>query len=146
MTHAFTSSVTIDRPVAEVWQLASAVERWPEWMNGLDSARLADGGTLAARKKVVFHTRGADRESEVLSCEPPHELVLASRQAGFYAIYRYRFAESAATTSVQLEAECEASGLLSKLMAPMVRRLIAKTDRGQPQALKALIESGTAGD
>ena len=62
--------------------------------------------------------------------------LLRSTQGGVSADYEYRLQSVAAGTQLTLAAQCSFRGLW-KLLAPLISPLMARTDSGQPEALKA---------
>ena len=139
MPQSFSATETINRSPADVW---ATLTDWPaatRWMNGIDSMS-ADGDT-AAGTHIRFHTRGADRDSLIASCEPGRSIVLRSQQGGVTADYVYRLEPvGEAATRVTLVAECNFSGLHYRLLAPLIRFAIRRTDGGQIADLKRLME------
>ena len=105
-------------------------------MNGIDSMS-ADGDT-AEGTRIRFHTRGAERDSVIASCEAGRSIVLRSQQGGVSADYVYSLEPVGETaTRVTLVAECSFSGLHYRLLAPLIRFAIPphrrRTDR-RPEA------------
>ena len=100
----------------------------------------ADGDT-AEGTHIRFRTRGADRDSLIASCEPGRSIVLRSQQGGVTADYVYSLEPVGETaTRVTLVAECNFSGLHYRLLAPLIRFAIRRTDGGQIADLKRLME------
>lgn len=138
MSTTFEVETTINHPADQVWATLTDWEKAPAWMNGIDSIR-AEGDT-AVGTKIVFHTRGKDRTSEIVQCEPGREVVLRSVQGGVTADYAYRLepvGESA--TKVSLVADCTSEGLMWKVMSPMISIAMKMSDGGQLEALKKVM-------
>ena len=130
---------TINRSPEEVWEVLTD---WPgavRWMNGIDSMSI-EGETVEGAR-VRFHTRGQDRDSVITQCEVGCSLTLRSQQGGVTADYTYSIeAVGDSSSLVSLEAECHFSGLLFRLLGPLISFAIRRTDRGQIAALKQVIE------
>ena len=139
MAKTISVSETIDRPPDEVW---SVLTDWPgavRWMNGIESMSI-DGETVEGAH-VRFHTRGQDRDSVITHCEPGRSITLRSQQGSVTADYRYSIeAVGDSSSRVSLEAECQFSGLLYRLLGPLIGFAIRRTDGGQVAALKRVIE------
>ncbi len=139
MTQTISVVETINRPPAEVWEVLTD---WPgavRWMNGIDSMSI-EGETLEGAR-VRFHTRGKDRDSVITHCEAGRSLTLRSQQGGVTADYTYSIeAVGESSSRVSLEAECHFSGLLFRLLGPLIGFAIRRTDGGQIAALKRMIE------
>ncbi len=139
MTVAFDVDVRIEKPPEAVWALLTDWPRAPEWMAGIDSLEVR--GPTEAGSSVVFRARGKERTSELTSVEPGAALTLVSEQGPVRAAYTYSCAPDGSGTRLRLVADCEISGPL-KLLGPLLRFAVRRTDSGQPQNLKALLEGG----
>ena len=139
MTRTISTSETINRPPEDVWDVLTD---WPgavRWMNGIESMSI-DGET-AEGARVRFFTRGQDRESMITQCESGRSITLRSQQGGVTADYRYSIeAVGESSSRVSLEADCQFSGLMFRLLRPLIRIAIRRTDGGQIAALKRVIE------
>ncbi|MEL7207027.1 MAG: SRPBCC family protein [Actinomycetota bacterium] len=139
MAEAFTSSATIERPREEVWATLTDWSKVPAWMQHINSMR-ADGPTSAGTQ-LWFEARGKERPSMIADLREGESLTLRSTQGGVTADYHYRLTSlDATTTRLDLRAECATSGAWS-LVGPLLRFMMARSDRGQPEALKQLIEA-----
>ncbi|MXY85770.1 MAG: hypothetical protein F4Y95_04570 [Chloroflexi bacterium] len=141
MARTISASETIDRPADEVW---AVITDWPNavhWMNGIESMSIE--GEPVEGAWVHFFTRGQDRESVVVRCEPGRSVTLRSQQGGVTADYTYSVESAGESSSrVGLEAECRFSGWRYLLLGPLIRFAIRRTDGGQIAALKRVIEGG----
>ena len=143
MGNGFRSSEHIHRPVEEVWAILTDWGHAPQWMNGIDEMSGPDPQSVAEGATVRFRARGADRESTVAVWSPPRRLVLRSRQGGVTATYKYTCEPEEDGTRVTLQAGCEMRGLGWRLIGPLIRYLMKRSDGGQIAALKRLLESGS---
>ena len=139
MARTISVTETIDRSPGEVWEVLTD---WPggvRWMNGIESMSI-EGETVEGAH-VRFHTRGQDRDSVITHCDPGRSITLRSQQGGVTADYTYSIeALGASSSRVSLEAECHFSGLLFRLLGPLIGFAIRRTDGGQIAALKRVIE------
>lgn len=139
MTQTISVSEMIDCPPDQVW---ATLTDWPSairWMNGIESMSI-EGETVEGAR-VRFFTRGKHRDSLITHCEPGHAITLRSQQDGVTADYTYSLESvGESQTRVSLVAECEFSGLRYRLLGPLIRFAIGRTDGGQIAALKRVIE------
>jgi carbon monoxide dehydrogenase subunit G len=141
MKRAFESVTVIDRPVAEVWRELTDWEHAPRWMTGVD-AMASDAGTTVGAT-ITFHTRGRVRTSTVAAVEPQRSVTLDSVQGGVTARYRYLLEPVGERTTARLTADVAAAGLWAPL-GPVVRAAIRRSDAGQLDALRGVLEPGRA--
>lgn len=139
MTDIFQASERIERPVGDVWGVLTDWGRAPQWMKGVESMHAE--GASAQGTTVVFAARGQERTSTIEAWTPPRRLVLTSRQGGMTARYEYRCEPEGGATRVTLHATCEARGPVWRLLTPLIRAAIRRSDAGQVAALKRVVES-----
>lgn len=140
MARAFSVETTIAKPAPEVWQALTDWSNAHRWMAGVDWLK-ADGET-AQGTRITFRARDHDRTSTITACEPPRSLVLHSEHGGVSADYEYAVEELGdGVTRVRLTADCRMRGLPWRILAPLIRMAMKKTDAGQLEALKQLIEN-----
>lgn len=139
MARTISAAETIERPSAEVW---ATLTDWPgaiRWMNGIDSMSI-DGETVEGAR-IRFLARGNERDSLITHCEPGRAITLRSQQGGVRADYTYSLESvGESSTRVSLDAECHFSGLQYRLLGPLIRFAIRRTDGGQIATLKRVIE------
>ncbi|WP_164842523.1 SRPBCC family protein [Actinoplanes solisilvae] len=132
MTIAFTKSVIVGRPVAEVWARLTDWPAAPAWMAGVESVRVSGS-------ELVFRSRGRDRTGRIEIVEPGRTVVVHSSQGGVTAAYTYRCEPDGDRTTLTLTADCRAGGGW-RPFAGLLRAAIRRADGGQPAALKRVIE------
>ncbi len=138
MATAFESEASIGRSATEVWAALVDWPRAPTWMRGID--RIAADGPAVAGTKLTFAARGADRPARIIEVDEGRRLVLLSEQGPVAATYRYEIESIGDERSViRLHAECDVGGPL-RILAPLIRRVLRRTDGGQPEALRAMLE------
>lgn len=138
MTRTIDVAVTIDRPADEVWRALTDWAAAPRWMNGIDGMRA--GGPTAVGTELVFEARGKARSTRITACAPGRAVTLSSHQGPVRAEYTYTVEPiDDATSRAALVADCAMTGPM-RVLAPLLRRVIRKTDGGQMNALKAVIE------
>lgn len=139
MTKAFDVDTTIGRPAGEVWATLTDWANAGRWMRGVDS--LTAHGPHEAGTRLTFRARGKDRTSMIAHIDPGRSITLRSMQGGVTADYRYRLEPVGNdSTRVRLEAECSTTGSWS-LVGPVLRAVMKRTDSGQLENLKAVMEA-----
>ena len=141
MSKGFQSSEYIGAPVEDVWRALTEWQQAHKWMNGIESMRGPDRRDIEPGSKVTFRARGADRESTITVWSPPKQLVLCSRQGGVTAVYEYTCSPEGEGARLTLQASCEMRGSGWRLIGPLIRYLMKRTDSGQPAALKRVFEA-----
>ena len=140
---AIDTSTSVAAPPHEVWRALTDWSRAPRWMPGVQQLR-ASGATLAPGTTLTFTGRGKERTAVVEEGAAPGHLVLVARSGPVTATYRYRLLpEADGRTRLGLVAEVRVGGPLA-LLAPVIRRSIAREDGVQPDRLRALVEGAGA--
>lgn len=139
MTTAFTATVSVDRPVAEVWAYLTDWNQAGAWMSGVDAIESA--GRDEVGTEVVFHTRGRRRTGTVTASVPGRSLTLTSVQGGVRAAYAYTCEPAEDGARVSLLVDVTASGLWT-LAGGLVRRAIRRADGDQLDVFKRAVETG----
>ncbi|MET0789348.1 MAG: SRPBCC family protein [Cellulomonas sp.] len=132
MGTAIDTTTTIAAPPDAVWAALTDWSLAPRWMPGVTAMQ----GPLAAGSVVTFTVRGKDRTAVVETLDPPRTLALLSRSGPVTAVYTYTLT---AGTDLRLVADVDVRGPL-RLLAPVIRRSIAKEDGVQPDRLRAVVE------
>lgn len=137
MRRAFERTTTIDAGPDEVWRTLVDWEAAPRWMGGVEA--IAVDGPTAVGAQVTFTARGRERHSEIVEVEPGRRVVLRSTQGPVTADYTYEVAGDAPATTVTLLADCAVAGPMT-VLAPLLRRAMARTDRDQLDHLRDVLE------
>ncbi|WP_420623173.1 SRPBCC family protein [Candidatus Poriferisodalis sp.] len=141
MAQAFSVDEVFHRPAAQVWE---ALTDWPnahQWMPGVEGMT-AEGDT-AEGTQLKFRARGADRLSTIAQCDAGRSIVLRSVQGGVTADYAYEVHEHGEDSArVTLVANCQITGLLWRLLSPLLRVAVRMSDGKQLRLLKAIVEVG----
>ena len=139
MAQAFDVTTIINRPADEVWATLVDWSKAPLWMRAVDS--MTANGPNEAGTELVFRARGKDRPSSILAFDPGRSVTLRSVQGGVTADYRYRVDPEGDTTArVNLNADCSTTGVWT-IVGPLLRLMMRKTDSGQLDALKKMMEA-----
>ncbi|WP_456787150.1 SRPBCC family protein [Cellulomonas sp. P5_C5] len=135
MTTAIDTTTTIAAPPDAVWAALTDWSLASRWMPGVT----AMSGPVAQGAVVTFTVRGKERTAVVDTLAAPRTLALLSRSGPVTAVYTYTLSGTADGTRLRLLADVEVGGAL-KVLAPVIRRSIAKEDGVQPERLRAVVE------
>ncbi len=94
--------------------------------------------------ELRFVARGSERTSTITELDPGRRITMTSSQGPVTAHYRYAIAPAGGGSSVTLEAEVLVKGPL-RVMAPTIRKAIAKEDGTQLERLAAVVAAEPAG-
>lgn len=130
----------IEASAQEVWQHLAEPAAMNAWMSGIDDMRTADGGPMTEGSELHFIARGKERSTRVVEFRAAEALTLRSTQGPITATYRYHLRPDGARCRATLEAECTATGW-GRIVVPLIAPLIRRTDGGQMQALKQVVEA-----
>lgn len=138
---ALERSISISRPIDEVWTLmtdwSQAGEWWPHVLEveGPHPVRAGD--------MLTFSYQGTLASATVDVADEPRRLVIRRVNGSVAATFDYRLESGTNATTVSLHASLVAEHAL-RLVAPLLRRALARTDRAQLDLLSQLAE--TPGD
>jgi carbon monoxide dehydrogenase subunit G len=144
---AITQSVTVDRPVAEVWAFIGNFENTTRWSRGVLEARqtsdgpLGIGSTLQAVVKAFGRRRTADYL--VTEYEPNHAFAFEVTSGPMTSRARYSVEPVGAGTRLSASGELEASGLY-KLLAPILLRTVKRHSQDDLANVKRILEASVA--
>jgi uncharacterized protein YndB with AHSA1/START domain len=139
-------SITIDRPVEDVFAFVADCRNDPRWCSRVLSVEqvAGDGPGPGARYRAVHRPirlrKPLDLAVEVLAVEPPHRMTLRERDDDgvFDVAYELR-ADGAGTRMTQYD-QVDLTGVPG-VLHPLARRTIGRHLDEQLTALKALLES-----
>jgi carbon monoxide dehydrogenase subunit G len=138
-TEVFTTETVIDQPVDVVWARLIDWDTAAGWMSGVDA--LHAHGPTAAGTTLVFTTRGKERAGQITALDPGRSITLTSIQGGVTADYVYACARHGQGTRVSLVVDCRMAGPV-RLLGPVIRSAIRRTDSGQLDAFAATFATG----
>ena len=130
-------SITIDRPLEQVFALASDPNAWPEWDPAIAEVRV-DGPMAAGLRGVEVRTQGGrafEFPFQVLEFEPHRRFVMEGEGGGLHVRAELRATAHNGATRAEFEGDFEPRGLL-RLMTPLLGQLIAKGARETLRGLK----------
>ena len=134
-TSAIDTTTTIAAPPDAVWAALTDWSLASRWMPGVT----AMSGPVSPGAVVTFTVRGKDRTAVVDALVAPRTLALLSRSGPVTALYTYTLSGSGPGTDLHLLADVTVRGPLA-LLAPAIRRAVAREDGVQPENLRAVVE------
>lgn len=138
MTIAFSTSKSIPASPDTAWRTLTDWGRADRWL-GVERMH---GETLPrVGSELTFVARGSERTSTITELTPGHSITMTSSQGPVTAHYRYGVAPDGDGSTITLEAEVLVKRPL-KMMAPMIRKSIAKEDGDRLDRLAALVAAG----
>jgi ligand-binding SRPBCC domain-containing protein len=96
--------ITINAPLAVVWQVFSGFDTWGEWTSACQMCHYQEGREMAAGtcvsfvvKPFIFPVRVAPR---ITSCDPGREVIWEGGRLGIHAVHTWRFREEKGKTVI----------------------------------------------
>jgi carbon monoxide dehydrogenase subunit G len=142
-----TQSVTVNRPVAEVWNFISNFENTTRWSRGVLEARqtsdgpLDVGSTLQSVVKAFGRRRTADYL--VTEYEPNHAFAFKVTSGPMTSRARYSVEPAGAGTRLTASGEAEATGLYT-LVAPILVGTLKRHSQDDLANVKRILEASVA--
>lgn len=141
-------SVTINRPIEEVFGYLSDIERQPEWVNSMSESHKTSSGPTEVG--TTYHQVGKtlgrrmDLECEVTGYEPPTLYAFRARTGPANLVMQVALtAEGPQTTRLTQTVEGESGGMF-KLADPILVPVLKKQFASDLETLKAMLEGGVA--
>ena len=142
-----TQSVTVNRPVAEVWDFISDFENTTRWSRGVLEARQTSDGPLGVGStlQTVVKAFGRRRTADYLvtEYEPNHAFAFKVTSGPMSSRARYSVEPAGAGTRLTASGEAEAAGLY-KLLAPILVRIVKRHSEDDLASLKRILEASRA--
>jgi carbon monoxide dehydrogenase subunit G len=142
-----TQSVTVDRPVEEVWDFIGDFENTTRWSRGVLEARQTSDGPLGVGStlQTVVKAFGRRRTADYLVTEyqPNHAFAFEVTSGPMTSRARYSVQPAGAGTRLTASGEAEASGLY-KLLAPVLVRTLERHSQDDLANVKRILEASAA--
>lgn len=140
-------SITIDRPVEEVFTYLSNIERQPEWVSSLQGSSKESQEPTAVgtryRQQSKILGRKIDLNNEITAFEPPQVYEFHSTSGPMQMTMRFTMTAEGTGTHVLQVVEGESGGFF-KLADPLLARTLRKQLEADLETLKVMLESGAA--
>jgi carbon monoxide dehydrogenase subunit G len=142
-----TQSVTINRPVEEVWDFIGSFENTTRWSRGVLEARQTSDGPLGVGStlQTVVKAFGRRRTADYLvtEYEPNHAFAFEVTSGPMTSRARYSVEPAGAGTRLTASGEAQATGLY-KLLAPVLLRTLERHSQDDLTNVKRILEAPVA--
>ena len=137
-------SVTIARPVADVFAFVADGLNGPLWRSGVLDVEHVSGSGVGALYRQGLKGPGGRRvaaDYEVTAYEPDRRIAFKAVAGPVRPTGEYRFAAAGVGTALTFSLSAELGGLQKLLLGGAVQRTM-EAEVGATEALKTLLESG----
>jgi carbon monoxide dehydrogenase subunit G len=142
------STVTVDKPAAEVFPWLLDADKVPRWMTGLEVYEPLDPPPLAVgsriRQQLSISGQQLRFELQVAELDEPRTAVLRFEGSGFSAANEYTVAAADGGSSVTWVIAGETTSFKAKLIAPMVQAKLQEKLDADLARLRALLAGEVA--
>jgi uncharacterized protein YndB with AHSA1/START domain len=139
----FTNTITIDRPVAEVFAFLAQLENLPRWNYAISETRKISIGPIGAGARYeqtrTIPTRSTET-FEITAYEPDRTLAIRGTFGPFPGRFTYELEPMGNHTRLVNTVDLEPSGLVS-IVAPLLTSRVKAAVAANLGALKQLLES-----
>lgn len=143
----FTTEMTIDRPVGEVFTYLSRIEDAPSWYSAVTSVQRLDNGPVGTGARFRFQRKlgsnDADNEVEITAFESDRLLELSSVSGPTPFVYRYELARAGRGAHLRLRGTISGEGLTgpAALLKPLAEKFFHHGMIDNLESLKRLMET-----
>jgi carbon monoxide dehydrogenase subunit G len=142
-----TQSVTVNRPVEEVWDFIGDFENTTRWSRGVLEARQTSDGPLGAGAtlQTVVRAFGRRRTADYLVTEyqPNHAFAFTVTSGPMRSRARYLVEPAGTGTRLTASGEAAATGP-ARLLAPILVRIVKRHSQDDLANLKRILEASVA--
>lgn len=139
----FSNTVTIERPVADVFAYLARLENLPQWNYAISETRQVSGGSVGVGTRYTQTRRLPSHSSEevaVVAYESERQLVLRGTFGPFQGSARYVLEPLGNATRLVNDMELEASGVM-RLVAPLAAARVKAAVAANLDVLKQVLEA-----
>lgn len=133
--------VEIAAGIGAVWQVLSAIERWPEWYPGVHDVLLR--GALAEGTRFTWKVGRVAIASTLLEVEPPRFIAWRGTMLGIRGVHVWRLDRATCGTMVTTEESWD--GLIPRLLRGRSRRTLGQATQSALRELKSHLEKAQPG-
>lgn len=139
----FQTSINIAGPIDDVFAYVADPRNLPAWNSAVRDVRpIAPGSGGAGRTYEMerqLPTGRATNRLEVIASDEPHDFAIRATAGPTPFVYRYRFADRAGETVVELDAQVDLEGFAA-LAAPLARLAVKHGVDDNLATLKRILE------
>ena len=134
------TSIDVEAPVEQVWEVLRDVERWPEWAPTVTSVRRLDDGPLAVGSRArVRQPRIPPTEYVVTEFESGRSFTWVATGPGVRTTARHLL-EELHTGGTRVTLAVERAGPVGEVMGRLYRRLTDRYLTAEAEGIKARSE------
>ena len=142
---AFENSVTIQRPIEEVFAYLADFENTPRWNYTIEETRKTSPGPVGVGA-TYRQTRTIPRRSEemfvIIAFDPVHELAIQGQIGPFRALASYRLEPAGRATRLLNRVDIEPSSVLLRPFASLATSSVKSAVAQNLDKLKNILEGG----
>ena len=142
-----TQSVTVNRPVEEVWAFIGTFENTTRWSRGVLAARQTSGGPLGVGStlQTVVRAFGRRRTADYLvtEYEPGRAFAFEVTSGPMTSRARYSIEPAGAGTRLTASGEVQPTGSY-RLLAPLLVRIVERHSQADLVNVKRILEASVA--
>jgi carbon monoxide dehydrogenase subunit G len=142
------STVTVDKPPAEVFPWLLDADKVPRWMTGLEVYDPLDPGPLRVgsriRQELAVSGHQLRFEMRVAELDPPRRAVLRFEGSGFKAANDYSVRDAGGDSRVTWVISGDATSFKARLIVPLVQAKLQEKLNTDLARLRALLAGETA--
>jgi uncharacterized protein YndB with AHSA1/START domain len=140
----FETSVSVERPIEEVFAFVSNPLLFPRWNSAVQAVHCTAGepgepGSTYSMERDLPQGR-VENDLEILDRKQPSEFAIRTTSGPTPFLYRYRFKANAGSTTIALSAEVELAGF-AHLVGPLATRAVKRGVDANFSTLKAILEA-----
>ena len=140
-------SIVIDRPIEEVFDVATCQERCVVWRGPIFATKKTSDGPVGVgstfEHKVKFLGITVGASPVITAWEPPHRAEIENRSGPIKYDSTFTFEETEQGTSMTSHIQAETGGAFGHIPDRLVHSAMSRQHRADLQALKGLLESET---
>lgn len=143
----YETKITIDRPVSQVSQLFHNTEAMKQWLSGFKEIEIVQGlpGQVGTQSKLVFEINGKSEvfEEIITAYEENERFASTLEHKSFTSYITVNFTKKGPTdnsTEVVVSNKIEGKSFFWRIMLPLVKSKMKKTQEGDYQKFKVLAE------
>ena len=134
------TSIDVDAPIERVWEVLTAVERWPEWASTVTSVRRLDQGPLVVGSRArIEQPKIPPTEYVVTELEPGRSFTWVATGPGVRTTARHRL-EDLGAGGTRVTLAVEQAGPVGAVMGRFYRRLTDRYLTAEAEGIKARSE------
>jgi carbon monoxide dehydrogenase subunit G len=140
----YENSVTIERPVEDVFTYMTTVENSPTWQSPVLEARQTSSGPLGVGATFVVTAKVLGRQfqstAEITAWNPPHSWTVKTTSGPLHGTGQFTLTPQGGSTRVDAVSDLEPTGFF-KLAGPAFEQLAKRQAQQDLETLKAALES-----